>query len=177
MPTTEPTVASLPITDPSLPTPNIQWAVQVPYRERIDLAYKAWNDANGALSIRRAGEDYGVAYSTLNGRIKGAKSAIVRQEDQQRLFPEEEAILVKWITRLQAWGWPARVKQARFMAEDLLRAKGDIQPLGKNWVQKFLSRHKEIKTKYIPPLDKERALAQDPQILKDWFELYGRIKA
>ena len=63
------------------------------------------------------------------------------------------------------------------MAEDLLRAKGDIQPLGKNWVQKFLSRHKEIKTKYIPPLDKERALAQDPQILKDWFELYRRIKA
>ena len=177
MPTTEPTVASLPITDPSLPTPNIQWAVQVPYRERIDLAYKAWNDANGALSIRRAGEDYRVAYSTLNGRIKGAKSAIVRQEEQQRLFPEEEAILVKWIIRLQAWGWPARVEQARFMAEDLLRAKGDMQPLGKNWVQKFLSRHKEIKTKYIPPLDKERALAQDPQILKDWFELYGRIKA
>ena len=110
MPTTEPTVASLPITDPSLPTPNIQWAVQVPYRERIDLAYEAWNDANGALSIRRAGEDYGVAYSTLNGRIKGAKSAVVRQEEQQRLFPEEEAILVKWITRLQAWGWPARVE-------------------------------------------------------------------
>ena len=44
-------------------------------------------------------------------------------------------------------------------------------------MQKFLSRHKGIKTKYIPPLDKERALAQDPQILKDWFELYRRIKA
>ena len=48
------------------------------------------------------------------------------------------------------------------MAEDLLRVKGDIQPLSKNWVQKFLSRHKEIKTKYILPLNKERALAQDP---------------
>ena len=44
-------------------------------------------------------------------------------------------------------------------------------------MQKFLSRYKEIKTKYIPPLDKERALAQDPQILQDWFELYGCIKA
>ena len=71
----------------------------MPYRERIDLAYEAWNDANRALSIRRAGEDYRVAYSTLNGRIKGEKSAVARQEEQQRLFPEEEAILVKWITQ------------------------------------------------------------------------------
>lgn len=63
------------------------------------------------------------------------------------------------------------------MAEDLLKVKGDFKPLGINWTQKFLKRHKEIKTKYIPPLDKERALAQDPEILMGWFKLYRRIKA
>lgn len=52
------------------------------------------------------------------------------------------------------------------MAQDMLKDKAIYTPLGKNWPQKFLSRHKDIKTKYIPPLDKERALAQDPTILR-----------
>ena len=149
--------------------------IEVPYSKRIELAHEAWKAEKG-LSIRKASESYGISYTTLHGRINGAKSAAVRQEEKQRLFAEEEMILVKWITRLQAWGWPARVEQARFMAEDLLRAKGDMKPLGKNWVQSFLGRHREIRSKHVPSLDKERALAENPQILMDWFELYSRTK-
>ena len=62
------------------------------------------------------------------------------------------------------------------MAQELLITKGDTKPLGKNWTQKFLSRHNDIRTKFIPPLDKERALAQDSAILSTWFELFLRIK-
>ena len=50
----------------------------MPYRERIDLAYEAWNHVNRALLIRKAGEDYRVAYSIPNRRIKVAKSAVAR---------------------------------------------------------------------------------------------------
>ena len=82
IPTIDPKVASLPTTDLFLPTPNIQQAIQVSYREYIDLIYEAWNDVNRALSIRRAGEDYRVVYSTLNRRIKGVKLAVARQEEQ-----------------------------------------------------------------------------------------------
>ncbi len=39
-----------------------------------------------------------------------------------------------------------------------------------------MSRHPEVKTAYIPPLDKERAMAQDPEVLSGWFDLYLRIK-
>ena len=41
----------------------------------------------------------------------------------------------------------------------MLKDKAIYTLLGKNWPQKFLSRYKDIKTKYILPLDKERALA------------------
>ena len=54
----------------------------------------------------------------------------------------------------------------------MLKEKGIFQSLGKNWPQKFLIRYKEIRTKYILLLDKERALAQDSAILSSWFELF-----
>ena len=63
----------------------------MPYRERIDLAYEAWNDANGALSIRRAGEDYGVAYSTLNGQ--GAKTIVQNVGKSAILAMADSALL------------------------------------------------------------------------------------
>ena len=62
------------------------------------------------------------------------------------------------------------------MAQGLLTAKGDKGKIGKNWPQKFLSRHPEIKTAYVLLLDKERAMAQEPAILAEWFELYRSIK-
>ena len=59
------------------------------------------------------------------------------------------------------------------MADDLVSTKeGAIHKLGKDWPSAFLARHPELKSKYIPPLDKERALAQDPEILARWFELF-----
>ena len=51
-----------------------------------------------------------------------------------------------------------------------------MTPIGINWAQKFLVRHPEIKTAYIPPLDKERATAQKPAILAHWFRLYTGLK-
>ncbi len=39
-----------------------------------------------------------------------------------------------------------------------------------------MSRHPEVKTAYIPPLDKERVMVQDPEVLSGWFDLYLRIK-
>ena len=62
------------------------------------------------------------------------------------------------------------------MAQELCKAKGDTKALGINWIYKFLKRHTEIKTKHIPPLDKERAIAQDPAVLTHWFELYQKVK-
>ncbi len=39
-----------------------------------------------------------------------------------------------------------------------------------------MTRYLEVKTAYIPPLDKERAMAQNPEILSGWFNLYLQTK-
>ena len=60
------------------------------------------------------------------------------------------------------------------MAAGLLCKKGVNQPLGVNYVQKYIKRHPEWRSKYVPSLDKERASAEDPKIIGDWFQLYAK---
>ena len=62
------------------------------------------------------------------------------------------------------------------MAQDLLQKKGKSGTIGKNWTSKYLDRHPDLKTKYIPPIDKERSLAHNPDIIKGWFDLFIRLK-
>ncbi len=104
------------------------------------------------------------------------RSAKTASQNRQRLTPEEELVVARWILRLQRWGWPPRVEQTRRMVEDMLVRKGDTEPLGVNWIQKFLRHHPDIKSIYIPPLDKERSLAQDPEILSGWYSLFQSFK-
>jgi len=63
------------------------------------------------------------------------------------------------------------------MATEILVLRGDNRPLGRNWLQKFIKRHPKLHGRFVPPLDKERANTQTPEILSNWFNLYREIKA
>ena len=63
------------------------------------------------------------------------------------------------------------------MAEGLLKAKGDYKELGKNWISGFLNRHPTLQAKYSCILNQDRFLAQNQDIIQDWFNLYQFIKA
>jgi len=68
------------------------------------------------------------------------------------------------------------VKQVRSIAAELLVKKRDDKSVEINWSQKFLKRHPQIKTAYVPSLDKERAMTQNLNILADWFNLFQSLK-
>ena len=57
---------------------------------------------------------------------------------------------------------------------ELLIAKGDTEELGVHWTDGFLKRHLTLKMKFVTGLDKERANAEDPAIVADWFKLFER---
>jgi hypothetical protein len=59
------------------------------------------------------------------------------------------------------------------MALELLKAKDAKAELGIHWTEAFLSRFPDLKSKYIGGLDKNRFSAQDPIIIKDWFNLFS----
>jgi hypothetical protein len=120
-------------------------------------------------------KEHGVGKTSLKGRIKGAKSKAQDTEAQQRLTVLEELALKDWCQQLEAWGFPARIESLRRMATDMLLAKGDAEPLGHNWQSYFFQRHPELKSKFVPLLDKERATAQNPAVFQRYFNLFWTL--
>jgi len=98
--------------------------------QRLDLAVKAWEEADSSIAIRTIAKKYEVCHETLRKRIKGAKSKVEEGQARQRLSVGEEESLVSWIRQLGEWGWPPRVLQLRKMAIELLYAKGIKEELG-----------------------------------------------
>ena len=47
-----------------------------------------------------------------------------------------------------------------------------MEELGIHWTRSFLSRHPDLKKKFVVGLDKERSLAQNPEIITNWFQLF-----
>ena len=59
----------------------------------------------------------------------------------------------------------------------MLRKRGYTRDLGYYWVDKFLHRHPDLKTKFLSPMDKNRNnTASDPATIAHWFELYITMK-
>ena len=106
--------------------------VPLPYNERIALASKAWASKENTKSRRRIAAEFGIPKSSFNDRINGGRSKAQRDQNLQRVWAVEETVIVETLTRLQTWGWPARVQHVRFMAQQLLQARGDMKPLGKS---------------------------------------------
>lgn len=166
--------------------PNLQFRITKPRsrlisrkeaRERLNNAIKAYNQAKRSLSITQAARLYVVSKVTLYRRINGRRDQASYGIFKQRLMPEEEESIKSWVLEIQSWGFPPRVAQLREMATELLQVKGDYRELGKNWVSAFLDRHPTLQAKYSRTLDQDRFLAQNRDIIQDWFELYKSIKA
>ncbi len=133
-------MAATPPTPPMFFIPSED--IELSQEERITLAYARWNEASAANenpSQAKLARQYGIPSSTLWDRINGRKTAAARNQQFQRLSLEEEEAICDWILRLQAWGWPLRVKQVRSIAKELLIRKSDDKSVEINWPQKFLN--------------------------------------
>ncbi|KAI1676278.1 DDE superfamily endonuclease [Pyrenophora tritici-repentis] len=62
------------------------------------------------------------------------------------------------------------------MANRLLRERGGKE-VGKNWIDRFVQRNPELRTRRSRPYDHQRALCEDPALIKGWFELVQNTKA
>lgn len=150
--------------------------VELPTAERLDFALQHWKDNKETVSIQATAKKFGVAYSTLEERTKGAISRQKKDAGQQKLSPQEEAQIVKQVEELCAWGWPPLVSEVRRMAMELLQEKGEKPFIHINWPQDFLTRNPTLRTRFVPPLDKERQKAACENQIRRYFELYRTTK-
>lgn len=117
-------------------------------------------------SIRGAAAHYGLKYETLRDRKRGAKNRAESQEDQQNLTIAEEEAIKKWIEKVDGFGWPPRIEYVRHMALGFIQSHGMRNPkLGTHWISRFLNRHPDLASRFANRLDKQRAYANNPEIL------------
>jgi len=104
--------------------------------------------------------------------------------------PAAEKAIVKWILRLDNYGFPPRLDRLWQMVEKLavkerealkLRYKVEgrknkvYDTIGKNWITQFLNRHPVLASKFAHRMDRQRVFANNPTTIADHFKKLGKV--
>ena len=149
---------------------------QLTKEERIQAALASFREGK-TEGVRQAARLFGINHTTLHYRLKGCRPHAVAHTESQRLTPAEEVAVVKAVQQMVIWGWPLTINALETLTTSLLVKKGDLQPLGHLWYQRFLSRHPEIKTTKSRATDQSRKDAGSFDVLCRWFDLFNSTKA
>ena len=142
---------------------------------RIFLAIQATQSPQ-KLSLRRAAAVYDVPLTTLTRRVRGAQPRAGRRDPSRPLTIIEEDELVRHILDLDSRGFPPRLDDIRDMANRLRAARG-AKPVGKQWPYRFVQNEPRLKPRRSRTYDLQRALCEDPDLIKRWFELVKNMRA
>jgi hypothetical protein len=75
--------------------------------------------------------------------------------------------------------FPPYIIDVRRMADVLLAARGQDpppQPVGKNWVSRFIQSQPELQTKWTRKFNSQRAQCEDPAVIAAWFKLVAETR-
>jgi hypothetical protein len=85
-------------------------------------------------------------------------------------------VIVKHVLDLVERGFPPRVAAVADMANSL-RAERNLGHVGSNWPSTFVKRRLELQVKFNRKYDYKRALCEDPEAIRAWFQLVANTKA
>ena len=153
-------------------------AIQV--ETRIQEAIKSIENCEFP-SIRADARHFDISHVTLGRRIDGSISH--RQANKFPQIPSnaEEKTLVRWITPYTCAGSPmtspllielgllVRRERVRRVSENEATVK-TVNPIGHEWVYRFLNRHSTIKSIYARQMDNARFDGASYEVIKHWFD-------
>ena len=150
-------------------------------------------DSGEFTSLQKAADAYGLKKSSLAHRRNGRKSRKEAHVHHQLFTPAEESAMVKWILKLDDCGFPPRLdivwdflnkmalpRRAKEKEELVAAGRNEeaaMLPLGvgKHFITRFLNRHTILACKFTSRIDRQRAYASNPKIIKDHFRKLGRV--
>jgi hypothetical protein len=130
---------------------------------------------NQIQSLRRAEIIYKVPKTTIRRRRDGAHCRRDCEPNSRNLTKLEEEVIIQRILDECLRGIPPLKAHVRDMADRLLRDRSG-NPTGKNWVDRFIKRTPELRTRWSRPYDHQRAACEDPAIIRPWFTLVQSMK-
>jgi hypothetical protein len=141
----------------------------------IQLAISSIN-ARQIQSNRSAAAIYNVAEATLRRRRAGIPARRDCQPNSRKLTKLEQEVITRHIIDLDIRGFAPTYEAVRDMADKLLAARGAGQ-VGVHWPRNFIKRTGSLKTRFNRAYDRQRALCEDPALIRSWFELIEETKA
>jgi hypothetical protein len=119
---------------------------------------------------RPAAAIYSVAEATLRRRRAGIPARRDCQPNSKKLSLREEEVIISHILNLDTRGFGPTYAAVRDMADKLLAARGAGQ-VGQKWPANFVKRTDSLKTRFNRAYDRQRALCEDPALIRSWLEL------
>ncbi|KAH8636379.1 hypothetical protein IG631_08214 [Alternaria alternata] len=141
----------------------------------IQLAILSIN-AKQLRGNRAAAAMYSVAETTLRRRRAGTLARRDCQPNSRKLTQLEEQVIISYILDLDLRGFAPTYAAVRDMADKLLAARGAGQ-VGQKWPANFVKRTDSLTTCFNQAYDRQRALCEDPVLIKSWFDLVEQTKA
>lgn len=140
--------------------------------ERENLIQLAIKDYYKTLepSIRASAEKFSIPWSTLRDRLRGAQNRRESHRHQQLLTEYEEKSIVQWCECMYDWGFPLRLTLVKEMAAYLVSKRASGRKLGRHWLTRFLDRNPELSSRFTGRIERQRAFANNPKLLKDYFD-------
>ena len=119
---------------------------------------------------------YNVPQSTLRDRRAGKPLRRDCQPNWKKLTGLEEEVIVSYILDLDQSASASTYASVRYMADKLLAAHGGGQ-VGIHWPRNFVKRTDSLTTRFNRAYERQRALYEDPVLVRSWFELFEQTKA
>jgi hypothetical protein len=127
-------------------------------------------------TVRAAAQAFDVPRTTLRDRRAGKPPRRDCQPNSKKLTQLEEQVIVSHILSLDQRGFAPTYAAVRDMADKLLAARGAGQ-VGVHWPRNFVKRTDRLTTRFNQAYDRQRALCEDPVLIRGWFELVEQTKA
>jgi hypothetical protein len=118
---------------------------------------------------------YSVAETTIRRRRAGVPARRDCQPNSKKLTQLEEQVIVSYILDLDLRGFSPTYAAVRDMANKLLTTRGGGR-VGVNWPSTFVKRTDSLTTCFNRAYDRQRALCEDPTLIKRWFKLIEQTK-
>jgi hypothetical protein len=141
----------------------------------VHLAISSINSCQ-TPSNRSAAIIYSVSERTIRRRRAGRPARRDCQPNSKKLTLREEEVIISYILNLDQRGFAPTYAAVRDMADKLLAARSAGQ-VGVHWPRNFVKRTDSLTTRFNRAYDRQRALCEDPVLIRSWFELVEQTKA
>jgi hypothetical protein len=133
-------------------------------------------ERDATLNQRHAAKIYDVPQTILDNQNAGSTYRCNCTPNSMKLLNTEEEVILQHILNLDAREPPPWLAGVEDTADSLF-AEHHRDPVGQNWAATFVKRCPGLKVKFNQKNDYERALCEDPEAIRGWFQLVETKKA